>query len=198
MLWGARVQRKGSVCSLCPTSPPYGELVLVLTSLHLQFPSWGGLSRAGMCDGFARYGFCWGCWICWMSSHSQKCGDSPSPHPVSLGRCEFLMFSGTETTAHESSGLACRLCYRVCRSQEPDHQCPPVLGSLQSAFSEGRACGSLSVRVDPSITFFRGRGTFAKEESLVSFSLVRGSFGLSDGPWEGSVCINKEKSKGGL
>lgn len=140
-----------------------------------------------------------------MSSHSQKCGDFFSPHPVNLGRCESLMFSGTENTAHESSGPVCRLSASVsCKehspsmgSQEPDHQCPPVPESLPSAFPEGWACSSFSVRVNPPETFLRAYDTYAKEESLVSFSLVWESFGISDELSEGSVCINKEESQGG-
>lgn len=82
-------------------------------------------------------------------------------------------------------------------SQAPYHPCPPVPGSLQSAFLEGRACGSFNVRVNPPETFFRGHDTYAKEESLVSFSLVWESFGISDELLEGCVYINKEESKGG-
>lgn len=133
-----------------------------------------------------------------MSSHSQKWGDSPSSHPVNLGRCDSLMFSGTENTANESSGQpADSLLQSPARRQEPDHPCPPVPGSLQSAFLESRACGSFSVRGNPPVTFFRGHDTYAKEESLASFSFIWESLGISDELLEDSVCINKEESKRG-
>lgn len=56
--------------------------------------------------------------------------------------------------------------------QEPDYQCPLVPGSLQSVLPRVRACGPLNVRVNPSMTFLRGHGTYAKEEdSLVFFGV---------------------------
>lgn len=64
------------------------------------------------------------------------------PHPVNLRRCESFMFSGTENTAHESSGPVCRLSATVfCKehspymgSQEPDHSAHQFQGLFTLPF----------------------------------------------------------------